>query len=464
MSDKFMSDKSQGDERKAAKLSQETPDQGTGTQTASGTPGNDINFIKEKVKERPINRRKLLRRTVITASMAVIFGLIACFTFLVLEPVFTNWLYPEEEPEPVQLQEEAGNEEMLPEDMILETESEEESQPPVQTTVVERVELGISDYQSLYGELSSLAQEVSKSLVTVIGTTSDTDWLNNPYENEGQASGMIVADNGKQLLILTEKEIVDQSERLTVTFCNDIQADAALMQANQVTGLAVISVERSGLTEDTLGSISTAELGNSGSSLLGTPIIALGRPLGTAGSMAYGMITSVDSELNLTDGNYQLLTTDIYGSTNGSGIIINLSGQVLGIISQENSRSDIPNLITALGISNLKSQIEKMSNGQPMASLGIYGTDVPEDIHEEQGVPQGAYVTGIVMDSPAMIAGIQSGDVIVRMGTEEIDSFADYSRILSSLLPDTEVTLTVMRQGQEEYEEMTVDVLLGTME
>ncbi len=278
MSDKFMSDKSQGDERKAAKLSQETPDQGTGTQTASGTPGNDINFIKEKVKERPINRRKLLRRTVITASMAVIFGLIACFTFLVLEPVFTNWLYPEEEPEPVQLQEEAANEEMLPEDMILETESEEESQPPVQTTVVERVELGISDYQSLYGELSSLAQEVSKSLVTVIGTTSDTDWLNNPYENEGQASGMIVADNGKQLLILTEKEIVDQSERLTVTFCNDIQADAALMQANQVTGLAVISVERSGLTEDTLGSISTAELGNSGSSLLGTPIIALGRP------------------------------------------------------------------------------------------------------------------------------------------------------------------------------------------
>ena len=56
---------------------------------------------------------------------------------------------------------------------------------------VERVELGISDYQSLYGELSSLAQEVSKSLVTVIGTTSDTDWLNNPYENEGQALSLI---------------------------------------------------------------------------------------------------------------------------------------------------------------------------------------------------------------------------------------------------------------------------------
>ena len=67
---------------------------------ASDSAGTDISFIKEKVKERPINKRKLLKRTMITASMAVIFGLIACFTFLVLEPVFSNWLYPEEEPEP----------------------------------------------------------------------------------------------------------------------------------------------------------------------------------------------------------------------------------------------------------------------------------------------------------------------------------------------------------------------------
>ena len=99
-------------------------------ETASDSAGTDISFIKEKVKERPINKRKLLKRTMITASMAVIFGLIACFTFLVLVPVFSNWLYPEEEPEPVQLQEESENEEMLPEDMVLETESEGKPRRP----------------------------------------------------------------------------------------------------------------------------------------------------------------------------------------------------------------------------------------------------------------------------------------------------------------------------------------------
>ena len=53
-------------------------------------------FLIEKIKDRPINRKKLVRRTIITASMALIFGLIACITFLVLEPVISNWLYPEE--------------------------------------------------------------------------------------------------------------------------------------------------------------------------------------------------------------------------------------------------------------------------------------------------------------------------------------------------------------------------------
>ncbi|HJA93489.1 MAG TPA: S1C family serine protease [Candidatus Eisenbergiella merdipullorum] len=434
-------------------------------QPASDSAGTDISFIKEKVKERPVNKRKLLKRTMITASMAVIFGLIACFTFLVLEPVFSNWLYPEEEPEPVQLQEELENEEMLPEDMVLETESEEETTPPVQTTVVERVELNVSDYQTLYSNLYKMVQEVSKSLVTVIGITSDTDWLNNSYENEGQNAGLIVADNGRELLILTEKEIVDQSEELNVVFCDSTQVQAELKQADPTIGLAVISVALENIPDATQETISPAKLGSSSNSgLLATPVAALGRPLGKANSVIYGMITSADSTLYLADGNYQLLTTDIYGSTFGNGIIINLSGQVLGIICQENSAEDTPNLITAYGISGLKNLIEKLSNGQPSASLGIFGTDVPQEIQESQGVPAGAYVTGIVMDSPAMVAGIQSGDVIVRMGTEEISSFSDYSSTLMSLLPNTEVTLTVMRQVQEEYQEMTVDVLLNTLE
>ncbi|MCM1219164.1 MAG: hypothetical protein NC548_32180, partial [Lachnospiraceae bacterium] len=88
---------------------------------------NQNDFLVEKIKQRPINRRKLIRRTILTASMAVIFGLIACFTFLVLEPVLNNWLYPEEEPDIVVFPED--QEEMLPEEMLAENLPTEDPEP-----------------------------------------------------------------------------------------------------------------------------------------------------------------------------------------------------------------------------------------------------------------------------------------------------------------------------------------------
>ena len=87
---------------------------------------NDVSekkFMIEKIKERPVNKKKLLRRTLITASMAVIFGLVACFTFLVLEPVISNWLYPEEEPQVVVFPED--QDEMSPEQMLAENMQQE---------------------------------------------------------------------------------------------------------------------------------------------------------------------------------------------------------------------------------------------------------------------------------------------------------------------------------------------------
>ena len=75
-------------------------------------------FMIETIKQRPINRKKLLRRTILTAAMAVMFGLVACVTFLVLEPVISNWLQPEEGPNIVVFPED--QQEMLPEEMLAE--------------------------------------------------------------------------------------------------------------------------------------------------------------------------------------------------------------------------------------------------------------------------------------------------------------------------------------------------------
>lgn len=421
----------------------------------------DIEFIKEKVKERPLNRKKLVIRTIITASMAVIFGLIACLTFLVLEPVFTNLLYPEDEPQQVELKEENIEEEMRPEDMLLEEETETEA-PVVPQTVVEKVELEISDYQRLYRLMYALVQKASRSMVTVTGVVTDMDWFDNVYENQGQSSGLIVAENGKELLILTDSSVVDQAETLKVSFSNGVQAAAELKGRDKETGLAIVSVALEEIDQETKEGIQMAALGGSGSSLLASPVIALGRPLGSSASVIYGMVTSADTWASLSDHNVRILTTDMVGSGNASGVLINLSGQVVGIIKPGiKKNAENKNLLTAYGITDLRRIIEKLSNGQEIARLGVNGTDVPKEVSEELGVPLGAYVTGIQMDSPAMEAGIQSGDVIVKLGTAEITSFAEYQDAVMALAPETATTVTIMRQGQEEYQEMTVDVILG---
>ena len=161
----------------------------------------NLDFIKEQVKERPINRKKLMRRTILTASMAVLFGMIACLTFLVLEPVISDLLYPEEEPAPVELREETVTEEMKPEDMILEPE-EVPVEVEVSQTVVEKVELEAFDYQRLYRKMYIESQNVAaKSLVTVTSVDADVDWFDNIYENNGQSSGLLLAEK-----VLAERE------------------------------------------------------------------------------------------------------------------------------------------------------------------------------------------------------------------------------------------------------------------
>ena len=422
----------------------------------------DFEYIKEKVKERPINRKKLVRRTIITASMAVIFGVLACFTFLVLEPVFSNLLNPEEEPQMVEIPEDTD--EMLPEDMILE-ENVVTVTPMPPRTEEETEGREIDNYRTLYQKIYELVGLTSHSMVTVTGVSQDVDWFNNPYESKGQTSGLVIANNEKELLILVNQSILSNAENIHVTFANGTTATATKKQSDSNTELAVIAVPIAQLTAETMSFVTIASFGSSRSqSLLATAVIALGRPYGTTESVAYGMITSKGTTLNMTDCNYELLTTDIYGSTDATGILVNLSGEVVGVINQKHNKEDAANLISAIGISELKPVIERMSNEQEEASLGITGIDVSTDANENLGVPMGAYVTDIIMDSPAMKAGIQSGDIIVRINNEGIQSFAQYTAIMSSLKPDETVNVVIMRQGKDEYREVEIPIILGKLE
>lgn len=484
-------------------------------------------FMIEKIKTRPINRRKLIRRTIITAVMAVLFGTVACATFLILEPVISNQLYPEEEPDPIVFPEDLD--EMSPEDMLAEnipTESPSPAPPtqspsPVSPTespspdlptedpssdpsaetpspepepedtgmteeeireMLEGMELDIEDYAQLYRVLQDLIYSghlsedgenyragLNQYMVTVRGVTSNIDWFDNVQESSNQASGVIVADNGIELMILVDYTSLENAESLVLDLqggLSDYQVDVELKGVDRDTNLAIVAVEREAIPAAYLemSGLAVAPLGSTtGRSLVGTPVIAVGSPMGISDSIGYGMITSADTQLTGPDRNYRLLLTDIYGSRNAEGVLFNLSGQVIGIITENKFGSDMQNMINAYGITEIRRIIEKLSNGVSFAYLGITGADVTPHVHADLGVPYGTYVTQVEMDSPAMLAGIQVGDVITSMNGNVIQTFSNYCTQLMRLSPGQTVELMVMRQSQGEYREMAFPIELGEL-
>lgn len=429
---------------------------------------NQSSFMIEKIKDRPINKKKLIRRTLTTALMAVIFGLIACVTFLLLEPIINNWLYPEEDPQVIIFPEDLDEmtpEQMLSENMQQENQNSDNSEMLLEQEqikeILDQVVIDKDSYRQLYSVLSQYVSELDRCMVTITGVTSNIDWFNDIQESSNQTSGAIIANNGIDLLILTEYTPLKKAEVLNVTFYNNLHVSAVLKNYDDVTGLAIIAVSLDDLPENYLeDGAEIASLGSSNySSIVGTPVIAVGSPMGTSGSLGYGMISSLSGQLTDVDTNYKLLQTDIAGSQNAGGILFNLQGQIVGIITNSKSSDDMKNVITAYGISELRGKIQKMSNNGSCAYMGITGLDVTVEAHDNLGVPYGAYVKSTAIDSPAMLAGIRQGDVIIRMDEKSITNFGEYVSTLLQLNPEDNVELTVMRQTETEYKEIKFNIV-----
>lgn len=343
-----------------------------------------------------------------------------------------------------------------------EDEKDEKQGEVVINQVVETIEknLELDDYRMLLRKISAIATSTQKSLVTVSGKSEDTDWFNNTFESDNSSTGIIVADNGKELLIIAPSEIFHGATNVSVTFVNGDTYPASIKRSDGNTGLTVVAVDLNIIDEHTSRIIEKAQFGSINAASVGTPVVAVGSPYGVAESMGMGQIISNSYIIDKVDTNMRIISTDIYGSSNASGVIVNYNGRIIGIICHEQTHSDMTNLIRAYSVMDISETIEKISNGQKLSKIGIYGVDVTKEANNDYGVPMGAYVKEVVVDSPAMSVGIRNGDVIVKMGTVDITSFEDYKKELLKCQPGDVVNITLQRPGGDNYTEITYEVTL----
>ena len=364
---------------------------------------------------------------------------------------------------------------MSPEDMLAENLPPAETPTPTpepQDVVLDKqqiedilsgVVLDKDNYKQLYTAMSDYTTELNRYIVTVTAVTSNIDWFNNVQESKNQTAGVIITDNGKELLVLTAAGLLRSAESLTLTFYNGAQVNASIKQQDSSTGLAILAVALTDIPD----SVNKEELvypalGSANSNnMTGIPVIAMGSPMGISNSVGYGMITSSSHIYSAIDRTYRILQTDINGSQNASGVLFDLEGQIVGVITENKTGSDVKNVIYAYGITDLRRIMEKLSNGNAVPYLGISGVTVSADINTELGVPQGAFVRKVDMDSPAMLAGIQQGDVITNIGGRNVVIFNDYSNALMMLEPGQTINITVMRKVQDEFKEMNFAIEVG---
>ena len=133
---------------------------------------------------------------------------------------------------------------------------------------------------------------------------------------------------------------------------------------------------------------------------------------------------------------------------------------MIGWVTDVYDEESASGLTIAMAISDYKSILEKMSNGQPVPYLGIRGQEVSE-AKALEGVPMGLYVTECIPEGPAYDAGIQNGDIIVGVGGQDIFTMKDYQNQVELLTSGTVVTVVVQRRGIDEYKELEYQVSVG---
>lgn len=423
-------------------------------------------FMIEKLKERPVNKKKLLKKSLTTVLMAIIFGLVACITFQFLEPIIGNWLYPDPTDDQIVLFPEDQTE-MRPEDMLSDNLPGNSGDGLLGGTNGEGtkspngLDLDYLNYVQLYESLASLVETLNKSMVTVTATKVSTDWLSNEYETKNDTTGVVIGKNGREALILTDYGSIRDTNNLSVTLFNGYSYEVTVKQYHKDSDIAILTLNIADLGENK-DVLSVASFGNSTEDLLCMPVIALGSPMGDCGSVGYGMITSDNGMISTVDGNYKLITTDIYGSQNAKGLLFNLKGQIIGYIYNGNKTQDMKNRIMCYGISDMKNLISVLSGGFEVAYLGITGISVTEEANQQADVPLGVYIQELEEDSPALRAGLQKGDIIVAIDGTEVDSYADYAAVFGQKKASQMVELKVLRQSVKEYTEMKFNIVLGS--
>ncbi len=334
------------------------------------------------------------------------------------------------------------------------------------SNTIETSNSGTVDFVSLNNYSDTAIYAANKVLPSIVGITVEYTVKSNfiqglSQQASAQGSGIIMSSDG---YILTNNHIINSSDssiyyevseaaKVYVYLYNDTTPyEAKIIGTDEKTDLAVIKIDKNGLTP--------AELADSASVKIGEFAMAIGNPLGMQSSVTSGIVSAVNRTVESSDGNtFTLIQTDAaINAGNSGGALINSEGKVIGINTLKLSGTGIEGMGFAIPINDtLNIYKDLIKNGKVIRPyIGVSGIDLDKRTAEYYNLPVGVYVKQIQSNSPASNSDIKTGDIITEIDGTEISSMNELNKIKEQKNIGDKITLTIYRSGDTKKVEITL--------
>ena len=417
---------------------------------------------KEKKPRKPMN--PLMKKVIAVVVCGVFFGVCAGVSFLAV-----NSLGNDKQPKEITQATADGAEN--PQDT---QESGAANDSGIKSTVTQ----GTSS--AVVTDVTKVVEATMPSIVSITNQMiiSGTDFWGQNMEQEQEAagSGIIIGENDKELLVVTNYHVVADSTKLSVKFIDDEVVEAQIKGTSPSMDLAVIAVKLEDINSSTKGSIAIATMGDSDTLKVGEPVIAIGNALGYGQSVTTGVVSALNRTLEVSEtgtSNALIQTDAAINPGNSGGALLDIKGQVIGINSNKIGGSTIEGMGYAIPISSAKPIIEELMNRETKEKvdesnrgfLGISCINVTKAMGEAYGMPEGIYVAQVYPATGADNAGLVKGDIITGFAGATVTTQDDLTNSMQYYAVGDTVELTIMRGNPTEgYQEQKVNVTLTSQE
>jgi serine protease Do len=395
------------------------------------------------------------------ACLAAVFGLVAGGVF-----GGVNYLIPDKYTDT------ASTQEIVTEDTgALSTTSSDAGSSTVSTATTVNGSIIATD-------VSDIVENAMPCIVAITNMTETEyrTWFGQSYtqEEDYAGSGIIVSEDDDYLYIATNNHVVDGATTITVQFCDDSTVTAEVKGTSATNDLAVVMVAKDDIEDSTKEQIKIAKINDDGNEKVGEPVIAIGNALGYGQSVTSGIISALNREVSAEDSS----TGETYASTvtqtdasinpgNSGGALLNIKGEVIGINSSKMGGDYVDGVGFAIPMTTAAPIINELITRSKVTDekagfLGINGYDVDDTVSATYNMPSGIYVAKVYEDSAAAEAGIQQGDIITEFDGREVSSMEELQEMLQYREAGTTVKLTINRTNNGQYEEIEVEVTLGS--